>query len=514
MNLKVSFVFLATSLCLISCSNNDVKKTVGNTTEIENAIAVRLFEDGKPAANVAYKILPSWFVPDTLEAVSEDDYAYTGTTDSLGWMRIENHLEGSYTVEFENENNSAIASYTLNNLTPFVNIDSVSLVKRGAIKGWVSIPQNEDHAWIYIQGLSRIEKTDSKGSFTMGALPSGEVKLKAWSPNVKEIIGHAIVNIPQGDTVDIGHVDAPDEIIIKKTQRINPRSLISSWMRPMAEPYVLVLRLDSTFNFAETADDGSDIHLYNANGEQLPIEIDSWDKGIQSGTINVRLENLADTVAMWTLEWGDIYDPAREPVDVWKGLSDSLVLALNSVKILDFEDSNLFMNNLPEPLTKRDWYIQAHEGATLLDSVGKNISKAIEESNDSTFGKNVLHVKYEATSPEYIVIGTRITEIPQDLSRLDSVEVWVKGDGKFEIILETIVESDTNYKATYLGKADSVWTRIAVRPQDFETENIKSYHGWDVTRNRITRFTMFAYDGNEIWVDNVRMYGVNRDDLN
>ena len=52
-----------------------------------------------------------------------------------------------------------------------------------------------------------------------------------------------------------------------------------------------------------------------------------------------------------------------------------------------------------------------------------------------------------------------------------------------------------------------------MRPQDFDTKDTVKYHGWDVTRNRITRFTIFAYDGSSILVDNVRMYGINRDDL-
>ena len=120
---------------------------------------------------------------------------------------------------------------------------------------------------------------------------------------------------------------------------------------------------------------------------------------------------------------------------------------------------------------------------------------------------------FAAEKPEYVVIGTRISDIPHDLSRLDSVEVWIKTDGKIEIILETIIESDTNFKATYKTEGNGSWKRYAVRPQDFDTKDTVKYHGWDVTRNRITRFTIFAYDGSSILVDNVRMYGINRDDL-
>ena len=50
---------------LAACTaSND---TAGNTTEIENAIAIRVFDDGMPAANVRYQVLPSWYVADTTE---------------------------------------------------------------------------------------------------------------------------------------------------------------------------------------------------------------------------------------------------------------------------------------------------------------------------------------------------------------------------------------------------------------------------------------------------------------
>lgn len=168
---------------------------------------------------------------------------------------------------------------------------------------------------------------------------------------------------------------------------------------------------------------------------------------------------------------------------------------------------------MPDPLEKKYWYIRANEGATLLDSSDNDAKKAVVASDGGAFGKKVLHVQYKATSPEYVVIGTQIADVPHDLSRLDSVELWVKGDGKMQVILETIIESDTNYKATYETSVQSEWTRVVVQPKDFNTNDPKSYHGWDVTRNRITRFTIFAYDGNDIWIDNVRLYGINRDDL-
>ena len=67
-------------------------------------------------------------------------------------------------------------------------------------------------------------------------------------------------------------------------------------------------------------------------------------------------------------------------------------------------------------------------------------------------------------------------------------------------------------KASYKGEAQSGWQRLVLRPEDF-TYKLRDYHGWDITRNKITNFTVFMYNGSNLWLDNVRVYGVNRDDL-
>ena len=71
---------------------------------------------------------------------------------------------------------------------------------------------------------------------------------------------------------------------------------------------------------------------------------------------------------------------------------------------------------------------------------------------------------------------------------------------------------DTSKMDEYAREAKEKWERVVVRPQDFQSDTV-SYHGWDVTRNRITHFTIFAFNGTDLWIDDVRLYGINRDDL-
>ncbi|MCQ2062262.1 MAG: hypothetical protein MJY99_02870 [Fibrobacter sp.] len=514
-------IFLYAPLALIWACGNSTTEVAGSTTETENAalqdegvVTIKVFDGKKPAANVSYRVLPSWYVTDTTGVIDENDYSYTGTTDSTGLALIENHKDGSYTIQFEKGESSISYQYTLNKLSQEFSVDKATLQKKGSVKGWLSLPEKAKHAWVHVPGLGRVQKTDSLGQFVIEDLPVGDVSIKSWNESTQECIAQTEVSVVSGETTDIGHVEAPDEVITKKSMRINPRNLVSSWMKPKSAPYVVVLRLDSTnFNFDEAAEDGSDIHLLSSDGEELPIEIDSWDASIHSAAINIRLNDLKDTSDIWTLEWGDIYAEPQKQSNVWKGLSDSLLYELNSVEIFNF-DSGSVNNDLPSPLKREAVYIQIHE---VVDSTKDSIntqtlstSNALQKDTEGRSG-TVLHVEYTANHPDLMLIGTHLSSIPCNFSRMDSLVVWIRSDGDYEIILEAL-KTDKNYKASYKGKGKSSWERLSLKPEDFDY-TIKEYHGWEITRNKITNFTIFGYNGSELWLDNVRIYGINRDDI-
>ena len=337
--------------------------------------------------------------------------------------------------------------------------------------------------------------------------------MSAWDSDELSSIGGTSAVVTSNDTTDLGLIENPNKIVPENAIRFMPSDLISDWMRPLSFPTVLVLRLtEENFDFSKAEKDGSDIRLYDGSNNLIPFEIDGWDTTINSATLNIRVESAADTVRPWMLMWGDKKAKKIEDVKVWEGLSDSLVKALNSVEVLNFE-AGTDLNALPAPLNY-NWYVQPHDSATVKNNLDQKPTNGIEKADSTIFGKNMLHVQYQANKlGRYVVIGTRIAAHQHDLSRLDSVEVWLKGSGDFEVFLETIVESDTNYKTSYKGSVNEEWTRVAIKPSDFTNPDKKSYHGWDVTRNKITRFTIFVYNGTDIWIDNVRMYGINLDDL-
>ena len=200
-------------------------------------------------------------------------------------------------------------------------------------------------------------------------------------------------------------------------------------------------------------------------------------------------------------------------MDIWEGISDSLWYELNTVEIFNFESGSP-VSDLPSPLRRDAWYVQLHKKDTLTDSVTVSFlsSNASVTTVDSRMGK-AMHIDYAVDYPDIVVFGTRLTRHQHDWSRMDSLVVWMRTDGDFEIILESL-DDPLNYKASYKGTGKSLieWTRYCLKPEDF-TYKIRDYHGWEYVRNRITNFTIFSYNGTETWIDAVRVYGVNRDDL-
>lgn len=514
MNALYKTLVLAPFALFCACTNSG---TAGSTTETENAIArgdgtvtIRLND----AARAAYRVLPNSFVADTAGTpVPDSAYTYMGETDSAGGILIKDHLEGSFTIEIEKGDSAIAFQYTLSKENKEFAVKSAKLTARGAVMGAVSVPENAPHAWVHVPGVGRVVKTDTLGNFFIEGLPTGKLSIVSWNVQTQDTIAETSVEVPAKDTLDLGHILAPGETINKQSMSVKASGIISSWMKPVSIPSVMTLRLDSAnFDFASAKGDGSDVHLLDKDGNEVPMQVDFWDSTRQSAAIFVRLESQKDTSATWTLEWGDPYAKPQEQVDVWKSVSDSLKYALNSVEFFNF-DSKAIVNDLPSPLKKYDWYVQLHTVDTLSDSVTVKTLTPASFLQADTKGRpgTVAHIEYTADYPDYIVFGTRVAQHTHDWGRMDSLVVWLRGDGDYEIILENLIDS-LNYKASHKGKLSSSWERITLKPEDFDYVQ-RDYHGWEAARDKITNFTIFAYNGSEIWIDNVRAYGINVDEF-
>lgn len=512
----VQIIMLLTSFILMGCGNEN--SAGGNSTETENAIALQIVDSqGHPLSQVTYRVLPLWFVGDTTQRLENEAYAYLGESDSKGWIRIDAHKPGDFLIEISNDSLSSVLQYSLerDSIQKFEQVLTIN--KPGTVDGRINLPDSISYAWILFYGLDRMARTDSTGYFCIQGLPSGNLTLIAIIPNSTIQIGQASFDVLPDDTLSLDFIELPtvsDEKMEtwKYSRIIRGGSLVSEWMKPLSPQSVLTLRLDSTnTDFSALKGDGNDLRLFKSSGEIIPARITFWDSVSQKGIVRIKIMNWADTLDDWTLKWGNPYALSLPEIDVWSGLSDSLILELNSVLVDDFEHGTS-QNALLPPIPSNSWYKSASEGATISPAKNEPFVNALYAADSGRVGV-AAHFEYSATYPKYALIGTKLTSGVRSLAHMDSLEIWMRGDGEYSVAFENLVTSD-NWKTVYDGTNTSSWSRVVVRPQDFlPADSVGGNYGWESIKYGISTLTFFVKNGQNIWIDDVRIYGINRDDL-
>ena len=107
---------------------------------------------------------------------------------------------------------------------------------------------------------------------------------------------------------------------------------------------------------------------------------------------------------------------------------------------------------------------------------------------------------------------------------LDSVEFYVRGKGRYSLAMESLGDSTFNGKAIYYDtlKVDSAagrndvdaWIRKVVRPSDFiKGDSSWANLGWELVSQKVTTLTIATYGEAEIWIDDIKLYGIKPSDL-
>ncbi|SHL04680.1 hypothetical protein [Fibrobacter sp. UWEL] len=492
------------------CGNTDTAG--GNSTETENAIAFQVRDSkGAVLGNVAYKVLSSEFRADTLQRLSDKDYLYYGQSDSKGNIVLEKHQAGNFLIEFQKDSLLSAFAYSVQDSTE--RSDEIILQKSGRVTGHVNLPEGDSFAWVFVNGTDRIVKTDSTGRFFMENVPSGAyLDFGAASSVEMDDLG-SISSLIKPDEVTFVNVSGSDSIPEPITvMELSLKDYISDWMRPLQSPMALTVRLDSSnLDFAQIKNGGKNLVLQNQKDQIVPMKVTYWDSTNARGILQVRISELSDTAGYYSLV--ELNDAAETSVDVWEGASDSLYKALNTLVLGTFEYDTR-QNGLPSPIPVNFWYQSASEGGTISPAADDPIAYPIEQADSGRAGR-AAHFSYTAIDPEYAVFGTTLSNGERSLAQLDSLELWIRGDGDFYVALEDLKDSTSEgAKALHKGACTSGWSRIAIRPQDFSpADSIFGNYGWDYVKYKVTTFSVFARNGHDIWIDDIRMYGVNRDDL-
>lgn len=270
-------------------------------------------------------------------------------------------------------------------------------------------------------------------------------------------------------------------------------------------PSVATLRLDSSLvDFAATDSLGRDLVVERTDGAPLPFSVVYWDRKASLGRIQVRLDSLAKIPgSRIRLRWGCTLQLRSSPAEVWRGITAGEALALNSVEVDDFERPTL-RSLLPDSAS---WYKGGSDSATVslprLDTAG--------------LGRKGQAVRLSYAAPsatyQYALLGIALGKHPVNLRSLDSLVVWVRGSGNLAVAFDRLTEGDKG-KAWMHTTLTPAWTRLRLRPQDLDTASaVGNNIGWEGVRHAVTNLTFLVDGGSELWIDDVRLHGIDRKDL-
>lgn len=286
-------------------------------------------------------------------------------------------------------------------------------------------------------------------------------------------------------------------------------SVLSEWNRPRWVPTVATLRFDSSnFDFAAADPAGLDLDVRTLQDDPVPFAVDGWDTKARIGRLHVRIDReLLLPGARFVVRRLNLPVRREDTLTLWVAIPDSQRLAIGSVQVDDFEDSNL-TTQLP---SNNSWYTAAPDSTVRLGPL-----QQVDAGGGRT-GK-ALRLEYGAAASnqgKYALIGTFLGSkmAPRSLRSLDSLVVWVKGSGNLSVAFDRLPPHD-KAKAWAHTTLDSTWRRLRIRPQDFDPpDGIANNRGWEAVRDSVTNLTFLVSDGATLFLDDVRFFGVDRDDL-
>jgi hypothetical protein len=510
--MKNSLAFLFCIL-LFACSTD--KEIAGaSTVETENACIINVVNiDAKPVSYAVARIRPLWYVQGT-SSNSQNDVLEL-TADSLGNIVMDSADFDKGYIEIIDGNEGVFRAIAASDLKKN-KLTTVQLEELGSVSGKADIPERSDYAWIQVYGTDKLIKTNKKGEFTVDSLPPASYQIRAVISEDEAAIGEASIMVSAGEKNNIKTLAKPNLTNEQLEQwahlRVIPLdSTISDWMRPIADTTVVFVRLDSVnFDFGEAMKNGNDIRFTDQDGNRLAFKKAYWSDSLKQAELQIRI-NGTSSIEELVMYWGKTAALDASSNDIWKDLPDSLVTAIHSIKIIDF-DSQKLETAFDYGDGTRDWYFNPQDSNVTTTPSRDNVQDAFEFNNERQ--SYVFHWKSTSKKKgKWSMIGSRINRNPSSLEGIDSIVFFAKGSGELGFAIEVL--NEPTGKTKYVDYLGSKWKRFSFTPNDFvpgdgEFGNM----GWDFVKARVTTFSIWIVDDSEMWIDDVILYGVNRDNFN
>ena len=197
------------------------------------------------------------------------------------------------------------------------------------------------------------------------------------------------------------------------------------------------------------------------------------------------------------------------------------------VEIINFE--NGFKSSLKAPALEGNGYFAVSDSTVTSDPTPETSEKGFVEAGMGREG-TAYHWKSNAPNGRMAFFGIYIchSETPCNLQALDSVEFYIRGNGRYSFAIESLGDYSFNGKALYYDtlkvnledsgdsstEISTEWKRVAIRPSDFvKGDSSWGNLGWEVVSQKVTNLTIAAYGEAEIWIDDIKLYGIKPSDM-
>ena len=302
---------LAAGLILVSCDSQRVAG--GSTSETSNGIVVRVSTPGGlPAARTLVRVRPEEYLATEAPASQDPSRGVVDLrTDDSGRLVLP---RGIFRGRVEAIGSDGGAQGSLDSATGGW-LDLV-LAPRSVLVGKVKLRTSDFAAKIQIRGLEHETWSDPQGNFTIGNLPAGKIRIRAWIPrrNAAAEVRATMLPGTRSTTAPLEPTTESDSGWSDSLEfDLDTRDGIIDAQVDLA-PLLLQLEGD---DFPESAKpDGSDLRLVDSSGKAVPFFVSRWSPASRQGRIWFLASSIrpSDTTRRFRLRWGRREaDPASDP---------------------------------------------------------------------------------------------------------------------------------------------------------------------------------------------------------
>lgn len=563
MSLPLAAPFFACMLSSCSDSGNDVAGGPGSITT--NGIVACVGGTAVPNARVSLRKV-DYEAPE-----ADEEFLIVGNadvvTDSEGRFDVDVPDQGEFRLTVAHD---GIAFSRIVSTESYAKLDSVELEATATVTGVADVPEGSKSIWVGVMGTDVLVRSDSNGVFVIPAMPANDslqlyfmdedygVELERQSvfvaPYEQVLCNYktpvAIDTVERRDSVEVPADTTPKVTVLLQSGEpaayatialrasdakvgnasVRNAMVVADMHADENGQFVMEWPESGEYRLTVTSAGLSYSGIYAA--EDLPVE----------GTLTLRPSvKISSNVSLKSDEefaWVGVYGldefvktdasgayvlptlPANDSLGIYFVHKDSSgIFAELNVRTAEKDSSfkpSMLLFDFEED--SENWYMSVDtlwKGSTYYTNAGKNDTDHLMKNHlqlDSARGSMVFHAKYHVAFDPYawVLLGTRLEET-LNLSLLDSIEFYAKGNGDIRLTLENWENYEKATKAASDWVAlDSVWTRYVFTPDDLcinglEKKDCKA--AWGTVKGDVKQIHIFPNSGNEFYVDDIKLYG-------